>query len=103
FPGASAAIPPPEPKNNSAASLDSAPAAGTIADAAPAPLVLSGSDIHLVPVLKPGLDMGPVLGRLNIPTLALPAEGGPYLTITAMHATSHVARTRPKDLPLVAR
>jgi murein DD-endopeptidase MepM/ murein hydrolase activator NlpD len=108
-PGASAAIPPLEPQTESAASspsLDSDSAPGeTMAETAlaPEPPAITGADIHLVPVLQPGLDMGPVLSRLNIPVLAQAAEGGPYLTITAMHATSPAARTRPRDLPPVAR
>ncbi len=107
--GASAAIPPLESQTDSAASspsLDSDSVPGeTMAEDAlvPEPPAITGADIHLVPVLQPGLDLGPVLSRLNIPVLAQAGEGGPYLTIAAMHATSPAARARPRDLPPVAR
>ncbi len=109
FRGASAAIPPLQPVTDSAASppaLDSDSFPGeTIAEDSPAPEPpsITGADIHLAPVLQPGLDMGPVLGRLNIPAWSPPAEGGPYLTVAAMHATSHAVHARPRDLPLAPR
>ncbi len=113
FRGASAAIPPLEPETESTASspsLDSDSLPGslpgeTIAEDSPAPErpAITGADMHLVPVLTPGLDMGPMLGRLNIPAWVPPAEGGPYLTIAAMHATAHATHARPAAFPPVAR
>ncbi len=110
-PVASAAIPPLAPATetadaDSSPALDSdSPTGATIAEDAPAPThaEISAADIHLAPALNPNVDLGPVLGRLNLPVLALPAEGGPYLTIAAMHATPRIPEKRQAALPLVAR
>jgi murein DD-endopeptidase MepM/ murein hydrolase activator NlpD len=114
-PAASAAIPPlaPAPETapetaaaDSPAALDSdSPAGATIAEDAPAPAhaEISAADIHLVPALNSNVDLGPVLGRLNLPVLAPPAEGGPYLAVAAMHATARIPEKRQAALPLVAR
>ncbi len=81
--GASAAIPPLEPQTNSAVSSpsldsDSSPAERMAETAlAPERPAITGADIHLVPMLSPGLDIGPVLGRLNIPHWLRRPKAGP--------------------------
>ena len=92
------------PRHRRRSNSDSVPGE-TIAETAlaPEPPAITGADIHLVPGLQPGLDLGPVLSRLKLPVLAQAGEGGRYLTIAALHAASPAARARPRDLPPVAR
>jgi len=76
------------------------------ADTASTPPAITASDMHLVPAFKPGVDFGPVLGQLSIPAaLEHPGEGGPYLTIAAMHpaAPAAAAAHHQAKLPSVAR
>jgi len=76
------------------------------ADAPSPPPAITASDMHLVPAFRPGIDFGPVLGQLSIPAvLEHPGEGGPYLTIAAMHPTAPAvaAAHHQAKLPSVAR